>query len=73
MINQTTKARIEALRQQYARVADGHAQALREIALAELSEAVQQSNAIENSTLTLDETEQVLSKPSPRPGFETGG
>jgi Fic family protein len=33
---------------------------LREIALAELAESVQQSNAIENSTLTLDETERVL-------------
>ena len=60
MINRTTRARVEALGQQYAHLANEHAAALHEIALAELSEAVQQSNAIENSTLTLDETERVL-------------
>lgn len=60
MINQTTKARIEALGRRYSALANDHGDALREIALAELPEAVQQSNAIENSTLTLDETERVL-------------
>lgn len=61
MINQTTRGRISALVEQYSGLAREQAGALREIALAELAESVHQSNAIENSTLTLDETERILS------------
>lgn len=61
MINQTTRAGIDALGRRLAELADGRQEALHEIALAELPETVHQSNAIENSTLTLPETERVLS------------
>ncbi len=44
----------------YQQLRTRHSQALEQIALAELAEGVQQSNAIENSTLTLDDTEAVL-------------
>jgi Fic family protein len=60
MINQTTTNRIEALRDQYRALAADHRAALETIAMAELAEAVHQSNAIENSTLTLENTEQIL-------------
>lgn len=60
MINRTTRERIDALGGRYAELARGREQALREITRAELPEAVQQSNAIENSTLTLAETERIL-------------
>lgn len=60
MINQVTRARIDAVLGEYRSLAAHHAEALEQIALAELAETVQQSNAIENSTLTLDETEQIL-------------
>ena len=60
MINQTTKERIDALCGQYVALAADHQEAFDQIALAELPEAVHQSNAIENSTLTLDDTERIL-------------
>ena len=60
MVNRVTRDRVEALTDQYRKLAARHPRALEEIALAELAETVQQSNAIENSTLTLDETEQIL-------------
>ncbi len=60
MINRTTRERIDALLDTYRDLATRHPEALHQIALAELAETVQQSNAIENSTLTLGETEQVL-------------
>ncbi|MFT3970853.1 MAG: Fic family protein [Micropruina sp.] len=60
MINHTTRERIDALLDTYRDLATRHPEALHQIALAELAETVQQSNAIENSTLTLAETEQVL-------------
>lgn len=61
MINQTTKDRIEALQRQYATLAKGNEILLKEIALAEIPEMVYNSNAIENSTLTLEDTEKILS------------
>lgn len=61
MINQTTKDKIEALFQQYSRLAKDHTEALKEITLAEIPEMVYNSNAIENSTLSLEDTEKVLS------------
>lgn len=60
MINRVTRDRVEALTDEYRELAARHPNAMEEVALAELAEAVQQSNAIENSTLTLDETEQIL-------------
>lgn len=60
MINQVTRARIDALVEWYRALAAEHPEALEQIALAEVAEAVQQSNAIENSTLTLDDTERIL-------------
>jgi hypothetical protein len=61
MINQTTKNKIEALRLQYIKVTKGNEALLKEIALAEIPEMVYHSNAIENSTLSLEDTEKILS------------
>lgn len=55
-----TRDRVDALLDQYRPVAARHPEALEQIAMAELAESVQQSNAIENSTLTLDDTERIL-------------
>jgi Fic family protein len=60
MINQTTKNRIEALQNRYMALAKGNESLLKEIALAEIPEMVYNSNAIENSTLTLEDTEKIL-------------
>ncbi len=60
MINQITKSRIAALSAQYKRLAVNKSQAIREIAIAEIPEMVYNSNAIENSTLTLKDTEDIL-------------
>jgi Fic family protein len=61
MINQTTKDKIEALHQQYQLLAKNHGAVLKEITLAEIPELVYNSNAIENSTLSLEDTERILS------------
>ena len=61
MINQATKDRIEALRLQYMGLIKGNEALLKEIALAEIPEMVYNSNAIENSTLSLEDTEIILS------------
>lgn len=61
MINQTTKDKIEVLHQQYINLAKGNEPLLKQIALAEIPEMVYNSNAIENSTLTLEDTEKILS------------
>lgn len=61
MINQTTKDKIEALFQQYQSLAKDHESILKEITLAEIPELVYNSNAIENSTLSLEDTEKILS------------
>lgn len=60
MINEVRRARIAALIDDYQAVAARNPGALEQIALAELAETVQQSNAIENSTLSLDDTERIL-------------
>lgn len=60
MINRATWDRLDAVVHEYRRTALRHPRALEQIALAELAESVQQSNAIENSTLTLEETEGIL-------------
>lgn len=60
MINQTTKDKLEALRKKYMSLAKGKQTLLNEIALSEIPEMVYNSNAIENSTLTLEDTEKIL-------------
>lgn len=60
MINQTTKDKIEALQKQYMGLVKDNELLLKEIALAEIPEMVYHSNAIENSTLTLEDTEKIL-------------
>ena len=60
MINQITKDRITSLYAQYAKLATDNKNAIREIAIAEIPEMVYNSNAIENSTLTLKDTEDIL-------------
>lgn len=60
MINQITKDKIEALQRQYAQLLKNNEKLLHEIVLAEIPEMVYNSNAIENSTLTLEETEKIL-------------
>src|SRR5690606_23511433 len=66
MINEITRERINALSLAYQRIAKEHSEALTQITLAELAESVQQSNEIENSTLTLEDTEQILAGHLPR-------
>lgn len=61
MINQTTKDKIEALHRHYLHLAKDNKVLLKEIALAEIPEMVYNSNAIENSTLSLEDTEKILS------------
>lgn len=60
MINQTTKDRIETLLTQYQQLTSENKEAIREIAITEIPEMVYNSNAIENSTLTLEDTENIL-------------
>ena len=60
MINQVTKDKVELLHQQYIRLAKDREQALYEIAMSELPDMVYNSNAIENSTLTLQDTEAII-------------
>ena len=60
MINQTTKDKIASLRKQYDKLSKGKENALYEISMSELSEMVYNSNAIENSTLTLQDTEAII-------------
>jgi len=60
MINKITKNKIDALFETYRAIADEKKEALREVALAEIPESVYNSNAIENSTLTLEDTEDIL-------------
>lgn len=52
--------RIKNLSKVYQTLADRHLQAVREITFAEIPEQVFNSNAIENSTLTLKDTEDIL-------------
>lgn len=60
MINQVTKDRINELSRKYRELAANNKCAIIEISLAELPEMVYNSNAIENSTLTLEDTEDIL-------------
>jgi len=60
MINQSKKDKIKALRLEYEQLRSMHNDLLKMIAESELPEMVYNSNAIENSTLTLKETEKIL-------------
>ncbi|MBR5408947.1 Fic family protein [Candidatus Saccharibacteria bacterium] len=60
MINQVTKDRINSLSEEYRKLAVKHKEAIKELTISELPEMVYNSNAIENSTLTLEDTEDIL-------------
>lgn len=60
MINAATKNRIKQLKKEYEKLKRGKESLLVMIDEAELPELVYNSNAIENSTLTLKETERIL-------------
>ena len=60
MINQSKKDKIKALKLEYEQLRSTHNDLLKLIAESELPEMVYNSNAIENSTLTLKETEKIL-------------
>jgi Fic family protein len=64
MINQITKDRITTLSERYKQLLQAKPEAVREIAIAEIPETVYNSNAIENSTLTLKDTEDILLRDS---------
>ena len=60
MINQITRDRINGLSEEYRKLAVKHKEAIKELTVSELPEMVYNSNAIENSTLTLEDTEDIL-------------
>ena len=60
MINQVTRDRINGLSEEYRKLAVKYKEAIKELTLSELPEMVYNSNAIENSTLTLEDTEDIL-------------
>ena len=60
MINQVTRDKIDSLSKRYRELAAKHKGAIRELTISELPEMVYNSNAIENSTLTLEDTEDIL-------------
>lgn len=60
MINHVTKDKIDTLAKKYRELAGENREVIRELMLAELPEMVYNSNAIENSTLTLEDTEDIL-------------
>ena len=60
MINQVTRDRINSLSEEYRKLAARHKEAIKELTISELPEMVYNSNAIENSTLTLEDTEDIL-------------
>lgn len=60
MINKIIKNKIEQLYSLYKELSLGNEDVLHEISMAEIPEMVYNSNAIENSTLTLEDTEQIL-------------
>ena len=59
-ITQSYRKKIQTLREEYASLKEGKESLLALIDEAEVSESVYNSNAIENSTLTLKETERIL-------------
>lgn len=61
MINKTTINKIEKYQSFYEKISIGKKEVLAKIADMEIPEIVYNSNAIENSTLTLEDTERILS------------
>lgn len=59
-MSEIVKTRINTLAETYQRLVKQHPNAVREIMLSEVPEQVFNSNAIENSTLTLKDTEDIL-------------
>jgi len=59
-IQQQIRGRVKALKERYDSLRRGKGDLLKLIDEAEISESVYNSNAIENSTLTLKETERIL-------------
>lgn len=70
MINQVTRERIDGLAETYSRLAIEHRGFIKELTMAELPEMVYNSNAIENSTLTLEDTEDILMRDQIRTDHE---
>lgn len=60
MINQVTRDKIDSLSKEYRELAAKHRGAIQMLTISELPEMVYNSNAIENSTLTLEDTEDIL-------------
>jgi Fic family protein len=60
MLNKTTINRLNKLISEYKKLVSKNEKALYEIAISEIPEMVYNSNAIENSTLTLEDTEEIL-------------
>ncbi|MBQ6149823.1 Fic family protein [Candidatus Saccharibacteria bacterium] len=60
MINQITRDKIDTLSEEYRKLASKNEEAIKEFTISELPEMVYNSNAIENSTLTLEDTEDIL-------------
>lgn len=60
MLNDETKDKIKALKKEFEQLKNGKEGLLKLLSEAELPERVYNSNAIENSTLTLKETERIL-------------
>ena len=60
MINNTNQAKIKNLKNEFEKLKKGKESLLKLLRESELPELVYNSNAIENSTLTLKETEQIL-------------
>jgi Fic family protein len=60
VINQKTRDKIERKTSEFSKLKTAKPEAYRAIAMSELPEMVYNSNAIENSTLTLQDTEDIL-------------
>ena len=60
MINQVTRDKINSLAKEYRKLTIRHKDAIGELTISELPEMVYNSNAIEDSTLTLEDTEDIL-------------
>ena len=60
MINQATKDKIDTLSKEYQKLVLKNREIIKDLTLSELPEMVYNSNAIENSTLTLEDTEDIL-------------
>lgn len=60
MINNSLRQKLDFLIERYHDLVPNYASGIRELGLVELPEMVYNSNAIENSTLTLEDTEDIL-------------